>query len=200
MGKNIIRPDKYLNRPPEGTKTTLGDLFPLPIDNYIIEGVDTIEPADFAEDLCYVDTSLTWEKVLEHADILDRFYSSINEKDDVIGVGLFDRGENIYEYSKMKDPDYNYEYMKVEDPDRLTEGELECSSEDDLDYFLSIRTKNLDYSATNISEVMNLLEMSSDETIYRLRIHLNISNRKFLITGTFEPDISYYTINLVSEG
>lgn len=172
------------------------------LEDYILNEMDTIEPSDVAHDLCWTNSNLTFDQALEQATIMDRYYLIVDDDDNIIGSGLFDVGDNIEDYFRIKGINdvFEYDFMKVDEPDSLTEGELESSLADYLEYCLTIRTKILDFSTTDISEVMHLLEMSMDETIYRLRILLNISNREFLITGTFEPDIYYYSIKLVSEG
>lgn len=221
FGESIIYPNKYYARPGMGydfayisdydwhllkngfdpfTGEFSDDLNTL--EDYILNEMDTIEPSDVAHDLCWTNSNLTFDQALEQASIMDRHYLIVDDHNNIIGSGLYYVGDNIEDYYRIKGfyDVLEYDFMKVDDPDRLTEGELESSLADDLEYYLSIRSKVLDFSATDISEVMHLLEKRFDETIYGLRIYFNIGNRKFLITGTFEPDIFYYTINLVSEG
>lgn len=159
----------------------------------IIVGVDTIDPADVAQDLYWANANLTFGEALEQASNLDRFYLIIDEKDNIIGSGLFDAGENIEEYFRINYPD-NYEYMKVEEPDSLSQGESECSLADDLDYFLSKRTKTVELYVDDMDELDQLLHEPIHWTISHLIIHMEASGKKFLIVVTVYGQLIYYKV------
>lgn len=160
---------------------------------HIIVGVDTIDPADVAQDLCWAKANLTFEEALEQASNLDRFYLIIDEKDNIIGSGLFDAGDNIEEYFRINYID-NYEYMKVDEPDSLSQGELECSLADDQDYYLSLRTKNVELYVADMTALGQLLNEPIHETISHLIIHMDASGKKFLIVVTADGQLIYYKV------
>jgi hypothetical protein len=166
---------------------------------HIIVGVDTIDPADVAQDLCWANANLTFGEALEQASNLDRFYLIIDENDNIIGSGLFDAGDNIEEYFRIKGFYDDYEFMKFEDPDTITEGEWEESLEEDWGYYLSLRTKTVDVFVEDISEAINLLHNGWDETVYLLKIHWKEGDHKFLVMVSDEEQSYYYQVVLESE-
>lgn len=167
---------------------------------HLIDGVDTIDPADVAQDLCWTNANLTFGEALEQASNLDRFYLIIDENDNIIGSGLFDAGDNIEEYFRIKGFYDDHEFMKVEEPDTISIGELEQSSEDEWEYYLSLRTKTVDVFVDDISEVINLLNNGWDKTVYLLKIHWNAGDNKFLILVSDEEQFYYYKVVLETKG
>lgn len=165
---------------------------------HLIEGVDTIDPADVAQDLCWVNANLTFGEALEQASSLDRFYLIIDENDNIIGSGLFDAGDNIEEYFRIKGFYDDCEFMKVEEPDTIHLDELERSSEEEWEYYLSLRTKTTDFFVDDISEAIKLLNNDWDETVYLLKIHWEEGDHKFLVTVSDEEQNYYYQVLLES--
>lgn len=163
---------------------------------HLIDGVDTIDPADVAQDLCWTNANLTFGEALEQASNLDRFYLIIDENDNIIGSGLFDAGDNIEEYFRIKGFYDDLEFMKVEDPDTIPLGELERSSEEEWEYYLSLRTKTMDVFVDDISEAIKLLNNDWDETVYLLKIHWEEGEHKFLVTVSDEEQNYYYQVIL----
>jgi hypothetical protein len=166
---------------------------------HIIVGVDTIDPADVAQDLCWANASLTFGEALEQASNLDRFYLIIDENDNIIGSGLFDAGDNIEEYFRIKGFHNDHEFMKVEEPDTISLGELERSLEEEWEYYLSLRTKTIDVFVNDITEAINILNNGWDETVYLLKIHWKDGDHKFLVTVSDEEQFYYYQVLLESE-
>lgn len=165
---------------------------------HLMEGVDTIDPADVAQDLCWANANLTFGEALEQASNLDRFYLIIDENDNIIGSGLFDAGDNIEEYFRIKGFYDDLVFMKVEEPDTITLGELERSSEEEWEYYLSLRTKTVDVFVDDISAAINLLNNDWDETVYLLKIHCEEGDHKFLIKVSDEEQNYYYQVLLES--
>jgi hypothetical protein len=165
---------------------------------HIIEGIDTIDPADVAQDLCWANANLTFGEALEQASNLDRFYLIIDENDNIIGSGLFDAGDNIEEYFRIKGFYDDLEFMKVEEPDTISLGELERSSVEDWEYYLSLRTKTIDVFVDDTSEATKLLNNDWDETVNLLKIHWEEGDHKFLVTVSDEEQNYYYQVLLES--
>ncbi len=165
---------------------------------HLIEGVDTIDSADVAQDLCWANANLTFGEALEQASNLDRFYLIIDENDNIIGSGLFDAGDNIEEYFRIKGFYDDCEFMKVEEPDTINLGELERSLEEEWEYYLSLRTKITDSFVDDISEAIKLLNNDWDETVYLLKIHWEEGDHKFLVTVSDEEQNYYYQVLLES--
>jgi hypothetical protein len=151
---------------------------------HIIEGVDTINPSDVAQDLCWTDANLTFEEALAQATILDRLYLIVDDEDNIIGSGLFEVGNDINEYFRIKGFDDDYEFMKVEEPDNLNDAELEKSLTEDLEYYESLRTKTIDLNASDMSELDHLLQSPFHETVFRKIIQLEVYEKRFLIVAT----------------
>ena len=151
---------------------------------HIIEGVDTINPSDVAQDLCWTDANLTFEEALAQATIMDRLYLIVDDNDNIIGKGLFEVGNNINEYFRIKGLGEDYEFMKLEEPDNLSDAEWGKSLAEDLEYHESFRTKSIDLNASNMSELDHLLQSPFHETIFRKIIHLDEFDKVFLIIAT----------------
>jgi hypothetical protein len=82
------------------------------------------------------------------------------------------------------------------DADFIDEGEWECSLEEELEHYLSLRTKTIEVYVTDAKEVINLLNSRMDETTYSLIIHWNTGDRKFRIIRSDEEQFYFYQVIL----
>lgn len=156
------------------------------------DSYNQIQPYEVSEELCWCNSSCSFEESLQEATIMDRMYLEMDTKGNITGYGFFDKGKTIYEYFMMKELDY--EDMKVEEPDCLSEGELECSLSDDLDYFLSIRTKTVDIYVSDLKELDEFFQKPIHETVSRQIIHLEVSAKRFLIVVDIDEQYIFYKV------
>ncbi|MBN1183363.1 MAG: hypothetical protein JXB49_13810, partial [Bacteroidales bacterium] len=168
-------------------------------DNLIIDGVDTINSTDVFNEIFWTDRNLTFEQALEQASFLDRFCPFLNENNNSFNFFFYDLGENINDYYRMVCASNDYEFMKVEEPDCIDEGELKFMLAQDLEYYFSLKSKTLDVYVSDISEVMELLERPLGETIYRLIVHWNGGENRFIIVITDIEQYYSYKVALENE-
>jgi hypothetical protein len=153
---------------------------------------DCIQPYEVSDELPWCNHQCSFEEALQEASIMDRMYLEMDEKGNLNGIGLFDKGKHINEFFEMLGPDF--EYMKVDEPDWLKDGELEYSLADDFDYFLSIRTKTVNIYIDDLIDLDEVLQEPIHETIFRQIIHLEESNKKFLIVVTIDEQHIFYEV------
>lgn len=168
------------------------------IEYQILDGIDTLEPLDVAEDLCWTDHKLPYEEALWQATIMDREYLIIDEKHNIIGYNFYDKGRNVNEYFQLEYPELEYEDMKY-DFDTMDNVEWECIMEEEMERYESFRTKILEFHVTDKDELIKLLQNEMNETIYRLKIHFNAGGRKFLIIISDMVQFYWYKVLIESE-
>lgn len=163
------------------------------IEYHIIEGIDTLEPIDVAEDLYLIDNNLTYEQSLMQALIMDRLYYIVDEENNFIGQDYAYKGRNLDEFLGILYPELEYEWMK-DDLDIVDDIECECIMAEEMERYDLLRTKIQEYHITDKDELTRLLQSEMDETVYRLKIHFNTGDRKFLIIVTDMVQFYWYKV------
>ncbi len=166
---------------------------------HIIEGIDTINPDDVSQEFHFCNSQLTFEEVIKEATIMDRFHLIIDDNHNIIGSGFFDAGDDINEYFRIKGLNEDFEFMKVEEPDTIDEGEWEFLVAQDLEYYSSLKSKDVDVYVSDILEVIELLNKPMDETAFRLLVHWNDGENQFLIMVNDYEQYCFYKVGLEKE-
>jgi hypothetical protein len=147
---------------------------------------------DNKKDISEADRNFTFEQALEQASSLDRFCPFKDEPDNTLCSFFYDLGDNINEYYKIINADNEYDYMKMEEPDCIDQGEWEFMLYQDLEYYSSLKSGEVDVYVSDISNLIELLNKPLEETVFRLYIHWNDGENKFLIMVTdYQPFFSY---------
>ncbi len=88
------------------------------------------------------------------------------------------------------------ELYDLGDADSIDEGEWECSMEEELEYYLLLRTKTVEVNVTDVFEVMHWVSNGMEETTFCLKIHWDEGDRKFLIRVSDEEQCLFYQVIL----
>ncbi len=105
---------------------------------------------------------------------------------------LLNIGYNIYNYVTIKEYNDN-ELLKVDDPS-IDEVEWESALQDEMDYYASLRTKTLNVSVDNITELKQLLFQPMHETVYCQIIHMKVSDKIFCILERDEVEVHVFNV------
>lgn len=155
---------------------------------------DCIQPYEVSEELCWCNYKGSIKELIQEAVNMDRMYLKVDRNNNITGFGFFDKGKNIEEYFALQELDYDF--MKVDEPDWLSEGELENSLSDDLDYILSIRTKKVDLYVADLTELKEQFKKTIHETITRQIIHMEVCSKWFIIVVDVDDQYIIYKVFL----
>ena len=135
---------------------------------YSMNSIDYLNPADFAQDLCLTTKKLTFEQALEQISFLEREYLIMDEYYNITGSGLFDLGDNIDDYFRMLDQDY--EFMKVEEPEYISQVEIECSLEEQIDFFNLYQVEKTKTMTLKLIRKNEKYGKEFNETVKRIKV------------------------------
>jgi hypothetical protein len=158
-----------------------------------LEDVDEIMPYEVSGEFCWCPSNGTFEETLALATIMDKLYLIIDTHRNIVGYDFFDVGDNINEYIRLKGYDDDCEFMKVDEPG-VDEVEWESALADDLEYSTSLRTKIVEVDVADMKELEQFLKRDIHETIYRIKIHMEVEGKRFLIVVTVDEQYIIYRV------
>ena len=156
-----------------------------------LEDVDEIMPYEVCGDFCWCPCNATFEETIAMATIMDKLYLVMDTHGNIVGYDFFDVGDNINEYMRLKG--YDDEFMKVDEPG-VDEVEWESALADDLEYYVSLGTKIIDVDVADLNELEQFLKRDIHETIYRIKIHMEVEGKRFLIVVTVDEQYIIYKV------
>jgi hypothetical protein len=200
FGESFLPPDLYF---PYGEDFFVEITY---YDEYMLnQGINPFEGWEFTVIQEYLDTLIQTEDGIDLGDV-----DQLSENDE-----FMDLSENEYcpywSYSdypvisethfwKQNEKEMEIEMMKelcyMGDADSLNEGEWECLLEEELEHYLSLRTKTIEVNVTDFADFSHWLYRGMEETTYLLKIHWNTGDRKFLIKVSDEEQFYFYQVIL----
>ena len=119
-------------------------------------------------------------------DLIDKYYGTSTSRIN-LDINSVQEEVNDENFISLYSCDLDY-------ADSISQGEWECELQDDQDYFLSLRTKAVDFYVADMTELDRLLNESIHETIFRQVIHMEVNAKMFLIVVTVDEQLIFYRV------